>query len=257
MEVTKEITDKDGKKKAVKVQTPAIGEIISRMEERGMFTELTRRPRPDYDIMTALELVEAIGKRRNPRFEIDEENRFAYANFIRWCHCDPAMNSIDPDTGKPVKGDLKKGIYIAGNTGTGKSWCLDIMQMYCRVWGFKIAFPYEQTEAVLSWNGVRADAICDVYTEKGTFAAFKTRPILAIQDFGQEPQESLYMGNRIDVIRQLIEYRGDRADQLTLITSNLKLGGQKLLDRYGDRVASRLHEMCNYFEIKGKDRRKL
>ena len=53
MEVTKEITDKDGKKKAVKVQTPAIGEIISRMEERGMFTELTRWPRPDYDIMTA------------------------------------------------------------------------------------------------------------------------------------------------------------------------------------------------------------
>lgn len=58
-------------------------------------------------------------------------------------------------------------------------------------------------------------------------------------------------------MRQLIEYRGDKPDQLTLITSNLKLGGQKLLDRYGDRVASRLHEMCNYFEIKGKDRRKL
>ena len=29
-----------------------------------------------------------------------------------------------------------------------------------------------------------------------------------------------------------------------------------LIDRYGDRVASRLNEMCNYFEIKGKDRRK-
>lgn len=233
-----------------------IDEIIHRMEEQGMFTEVIRRPLPDYDIMTALELVEAIGKRRNPRFEIDEENRFAYANFIRWCHCDPAMNSIDPETGKAVRGDLRKGIYIAGNTGAGKSWCLDIMQMYCKVLGIKIIFPYKKTETVLSWNSVRADEICDAFTEKGTFTAFKTRPILAIQDLGQEPQESLYMGNRIDVIRQLIEYRGDMAHQLTLITSNLKLGGQKLLDRYGDRVASRLYGMCNYLEIKGKDRRK-
>lgn len=248
MEMTKETTDK--------VQTPSIGQIIGQMEKRGMFKELARRPRPDYDIMASLELVEAIGQRRNPRFEIDEENRFAYANFIRWCHCDPAMNAIDPATGKPVKGDLRRGIYIAGNTGTGKSWCLDIMQMYCILWGFKIAFPYEQTDDVLSWAGVRADAICDAYTEKGTFAQFKERPVLAIQDFGSEPRESLFMGNRVDVMRQLIEYRGDKADQLTLITSNLKLGGQKLLDRYGDRVASRLHEMCNYFEIRGKDRRK-
>ena len=149
-----------------KVQASAIGQIIGQMEKRGMFRELARRPRPDYDLMASLELVEAIGQRRNPRFEIDEENRFAYANFIRWCHCDPAMNAIDPDTGKPVKGDFRRGIYIAGNTGTGKSWCLDIMQMYCRLWGFKIAFPYEQTDDVLSWAGVRADAICDAYTRQ-------------------------------------------------------------------------------------------
>ena len=57
-------------------------------------------------------------------------------------------------------------------------------------------------------------------------------------------------------MRSLIEYRGDRSDCLTLITSNLKLGGDKLLNRYGDRVASRLSEMCNYFEIRGADRRK-
>ena len=81
--------------------------------------------------------------------------------------------------------------------------------------------------------------------------------MLGIQDFGQEPQENLYMGNRIDVVRQLIEYRGDKCDEMTLITSNMKMQGDVLMNRYGDRVASRLVEMCNYFEIKGKDRRKL
>ena len=81
--------------------------------------------------------------------------------------------------------------------------------------------------------------------------------MLGIQDLGCEPQESLYMGNRVDVVRQLIEYRGDKTDEITLITSNLKINGEKLVNRYGDRVASRLNEMCNYFEIKGKDRRKM
>lgn len=257
MEITKEVTDKDGKKKAVKVQAPDIGAIISRMEDKGMFPAVRRSQFLEYRIEDAVALVEAIGKRRNPRFVIDDENRFAYENFIRWCHYDPAMQSIDPETGMPVQGRLDKGIYIAGNTGTGKSWCIEIMQMYCRVYGFKVLFPYEHNTVTLSWKGVRADTICDTYTETGSFAKYKQQQILAIQDFGQEPQESLYMGNRIDVIRQLVEYRGDKADEITLITSNLKLGGDRLLNRYGDRVVSRLHEMCNYFEIKGRDRRKL
>lgn len=235
----------------------SITEIISRMEQRGMFPQITRYQQLQYKMEQSLAIVEAIGKRKNPRFVIDEENRFTYENFIRWCHCDTTMQCLDPENGKVIPGRLKKGIYIAGSTGTGKSWCLDIMQAYCQINGFWLHFPNENDTTILSWKSVRADSICDDYTENGTFSKYKTRQILAIQDFGQEPQESLFMGNRVDVIRQLVEYRGDRSDQLTLITSNLKLGGEKLLSRYGDRVASRLHEMCNYFEIKGKDRRKL
>lgn len=108
MEITKEITDKDGKKKTVKEQAPNIGMILSRMEERGMFNEMKRYAYTGYDMAGAIALVEAIGKRRNPRFVIDDENRFAYENFICWCHGDAAMRALDPDTGKPVKGDLKR-----------------------------------------------------------------------------------------------------------------------------------------------------
>ena len=82
-------------------------------------------------------------------------------------------------------------------------------------------------------------------------------PIICIQDLGSEQMESLYMGNRENVIRRMIEYRGDRTDMLTLITSNLPMAHQKLEEKYGDRVVSRLNEMCNYLEIKGKDRRML
>ena len=64
------------------------------------------------------------------------------------------------------------------------------------------------------------------------------------------------MGNRLDVVRYVIEYRGDMHAEMTFITSNLRMGGEILKERYGDRVSSRLQEMCNYLVIKGKDRRK-
>jgi DNA replication protein DnaC len=235
-----------------------ITEILNFATQRGLFNHFTRYQYTDYDINRALEVVEALGKRRDSKFVIDNDNRFTYENFIKWCHCDETMKALNPDTGEIVKGNRKGGIYIGGNTGTGKSWCLDLMMEYCTIYRFKIVFNgYEATEATLNWRSVRADDITDYFCKQGNITDFKARQILGIQDLGCEPQEVLYMGNRFDVLRQLIEFRGDKTDEITLITSNMKLGGQNLVNRYGDRVASRLHQMCNYFEIKGKDRRKL
>lgn len=256
MEVTKNIKDKNGNEKTVKVQTPKIDLILNAIRERGLFAQITRYQYLNYDMEEEMQIIEAIGKSRTPYFVIDDENRFTYENFIRWCRCDTKMQCLHPETSQVIPGNLRHGIYIAGATGTGKSWCLDIMQAYCQVMGFKVKYVEERDTCPLSWSSVRADALCDIYTETGDIRRFKQRNILSVQDFGSEPLESLYMGNRLEVMRSLIEYRGDRSDCLTLITSNLKLGGDKLLNRYGDRVASRLSEMCNYFEIRGEDRRK-
>ena len=81
--------------------------------------------------------------------------------------------------------------------------------------------------------------------------------ILGIHDMGAEPHESLYMGNRMNVMRHLLEYRGDQSEQMTLITSNLPMNHNKLVDRYDERVMSRLNGMCNYLMLNGKDRRRL
>lgn len=258
MELRATTNNKDGKQVRHKPQMPSIGQVLNAVQEHGFFAGFTRCQYLAYNINEALAIVEAIGKSRNPQFVLDDANRFAYTNFIKWAHCDPSMQCLDPATGKVIPGRLKRGIYIAGNTGTGKSWCLDIMQAYCTVFGFKVAWQdYDDNNKLrpLNWRTVRADYLCDYFALNGNINEFKNLPSLGIQDFGQEPQETLYMGNRLDVVRQLIEYRGDRCDELTLITSNLKMQGTTLKNRYGDRVASRLNEMCNYFEIKGKDRR--
>lgn len=238
--------------------TNNIDKILRAIEERRTFAMMKRYQYSGFSVEDGLKVIEAVGKARNPRFVIDDENRFTYENFIKWCHGDASMQCLDPETNRPIKGDLFRGIYIAGNTGTGKSWCLEIMREYAAACRFAISFPdYDKDRTTgLTWGCIRAKDICEYYTEHGDVKSFKNRDILAIQDFGSEPVETLYMGNREDVIRQIIEYRGDTSNQLTLITSNLRLSGKKLNERYGDRVESRLHEMCNYFIIQGKDRRK-
>jgi hypothetical protein len=232
-----------------------ISAIIGKIRERGFFQTIKRFSYVPYDLSVALEIVTAIGRERSGKFVIDEQNRFAYENMIKWVHGDNTFQCIDPESRKPIQGRLHAGIYIAGNTGTGKSWLLDIMAAYSTIDNVQIVTG--DTQRCLYWRNFRTDAVCDEYTEKGTFDLFKKAPIVGFQDLGSEPPESMYMGNRINVMRQILEYRGDRTDQITLITSNLPINHKAFVDRYGDRVSSRLHEMCNYFEIRGTDRRKI
>lgn len=197
----------------------------------------------------------AIGQSRTPRFVLDEDNRFAYGQFARFLHGDRSFCALDPYTGKTKPGNLSRGIFLAGSTGTGKSWCLEIMNAYASLCGFRIRFSNERDPKPFTIALVRADEITAEFARSGSIERFRNMRVLGIQDLGQEPEETLYMGNRLNVLAQLIEFRGDRSDYLTFFTSNLRLNGEKMQARYGDRVVSRLSEMCNYLEIRGKDRR--
>jgi hypothetical protein len=229
--------------------------ILERIKKRGLLQGVGRYQYLPLDMELAIELVEGIGKARNSKFRIDDENRFTYENLIRWIHGDPEMKCLNPDTKEIIPGRLHSGIYIAGNTGSGKSWALEIMAAYTLIYNFQIQVG--ENKRCLYWDNFRADAICDEYTSEGSFDKYKKVYIIGIQDLAAEPTESMYMGNRISVLKNIIEYRGDFSDKITLITSNLPMSHKALTDRYGDRVSSRLNEMCNYFEIKGKDRRKI
>lgn len=238
-----------------------VNNILRKIQREGYFKSIKRYSYLPYDLNVAMQVVEAIGKSRNPNFVIDDENRFTYENLIRWVQGDTAMMCLDPETKQPVPGRLDKGIYIAGNTGTGKSWALEIMTVFTTIDNIQIYFGKDYNgkniNGCLHWANVRTDTMCEEFSREGSYEKYKQWKILGIQDLGAEPVESLYMGNRVDVLRMILEYRGDRTDRVTLITSNLPINHQKLIDRYGDRVASRLAEMCNYFEIRGTDRRKV
>lgn len=232
----------------------AIEEILKEITEKGIFQTITRFPCLPFNMEVALTVVEAIGKQRNPKFRIDTENRFVYENLIRWVHADPEFKCMNPYTRQITPGRLDKGIYISGNTGSGKSWAIEVMSAYSTIDNVK--FGVFGVKKPIQWPSIRTDTICEDYASTGTIEKYKKMSIIGIQDLGAEPPESLYMGNRQNVLQQILESRGDQTNLLTMITSNLPINHEALIRRYQDRVASRLNEMCNYFELTGADRRK-
>jgi len=231
-----------------------IGKAMESVINGGLERMLKREIYKTYDIEEEMRIVCAIGNSSIAGFRIDDGNRFAYENMVRWCNNDPDMMAMDPLTGKKVKGNTFKGIYIAGKTGTGKSVLLEVMSLYSQIKKFRISAGRAGI-INLCWNNVRTDSICDDYAKDGEMETWNNRPIVGFQDFGSEPKESLYMGNRMDVMARIVESRGDRTDLITLFSSNLPMGHDIVKERYGPRVASRLFAMCNYIEMHGTDRR--
>ena len=221
-----------------------------------------RREKQRVSFEEALQDVKQIGTFIMPDFTIDECNEFAYTNITKWCVGDPSALALTPE-GKAAPASLTKGLYVYGNVGTGKSIMLDIFRTLCRFYGFRVRFadadPDDYTglsakEGPLAWETYRADTICEMVAESGSLREWKDIPVLCIQDFGSEPAEVVYMGNRRRVLRSIIEARGDFQNNITILSSNVP--PHHTADLYGDRVQSRLLQMCNVYRLEGKDRRK-
>ena len=202
-----------------------------------------------------MQLVRRLGKELCNNFKIDADNEFCYTNTLRWLFGHQFW-AINPDTHEAAPGDHTRGLFIAGPTGSGKSMLLAILSHLAGF--FRIEYEFNSEKRLLCWNPHRADELCNKFMLEGAevASAAKRANVLCINDMGIEHQEQLYMGNRIGLIRQIIEARGDMAGQFTLISSNYPINHDKILEMYGDRVVSRLQGMCNYFELNGGDRRK-
>lgn len=207
------------------------------------------------DIKQALERVVQIGKIYDKNFVIDDDNRFVYENIIKWVHGDRTMKSVHPYTKEIVPGRMKAGLYIAGPAGTGKTICLNVIRDYSQIIGAKVLIKPLEEKTSLVWRNHNASEISQEFLTNGNIVEIEKNRVLCIQDFGCEPETVVYMGNKVNVLKNLIERRGDIRNRFTLITSNLPIVHEYTRQRYEERVISRLCQMCNYFELKGRDRR--
>lgn len=225
---------------------------------------LTRKPEQDiirfsytpYSMKMALEAFKKIGEHKAEKgeFDIDDDNSFVIQNLIRWAHGDSEMLSIDPWTKETIRGDLTKGIYIAGSTGTGKSLLLQILSTYLTIDNVRALF-FGSTQRLLTYPTISTNKVCDLYKDSGDLYPFIETKVICFQDLGVEQQETLYMGTRAKVMHTIIQERGDSRGLITLFSSNNGIVDPDTLNLYGDRGVSRLGKMCNYFELYGEDRR--
>jgi DNA replication protein DnaC len=139
----------------------------------------------------------------------------------------------------------QKGLYIYGGVGTGKTHIAYAIQ---KRW-------YELGQLSLFWNMTELiDEIRSDFnrTEKEFIgeSVLNYQKLLFLDDIGAEKptewvEEKIYL---------IVNKRYN--DMLpTIFTSNL--GINELSDRVGDRIASRIVEMCEIINLEGEDRRLL
>ncbi len=212
-----------------------------------------KRLKYNYTLPAVMNAVVRIGKSRYSGFVIDEDNRFAYENAVKWLMGDPTMQAINCVTGEVTQGRLDAGLYIAGNTGTGKTWLLNILSTLSSVCGIEYFDGCEK--AKLRWENYRCDEMCAYYALNGGYLKYTKSKIVCFHDLGSEPTESCYMGNKCNVLRRVLESRGDNYTAITHFSSNYPINHEIIKQHYGDRAYSRLLGMCNYLTMRGADRR--
>lgn len=139
-----------------------------------------------------------------------------------------------------------KGLYLYGDCGTGKTHIAYAIWEKSRKLG-RLAKIYNSPEMF--------DVIRDFYGKKGVDyrdnelkMLIDFEGILIIDDVGAEkPTEWV-----AETFYKIVNVRYEK--QLpTIFTSNLSLDG--LAEQIGDRIASRIAEMCEVIKLKGNDRR--
>ena len=230
--------------------------VLRHLREHGSFGQIQRQDITDRlsasDIMAE---AQAVGEFRSSAFVIDDGVKSAYENIAKWVVGDRSMRCVNPDTRLLEKGDLNKGLYVAGRTGCGKTWALEIFAYLATA--HNIRYISNGKDILLDLQAFRADEITSDFMRSGDTSLYTDSvKALVINDLGTEPEETLYMGNRVNVLRQILEKRADDPSKLTFITSNIPMGDKAIAAKYGDRVASRLRQMCNYIEITGNDKRR-
>lgn len=137
-----------------------------------------------------------------------------------------------------------KGLYLYGTAGTGKTYKMHGLSKYLRAFGFNTIF----------WNATNILSRFKVMYEREDEGEelvaqhLRENRALFLDDLGAE--KSTEWSN--DILYRLINYRYENKLP-TYIATNLNLSA--LLLRYGDRIASRIAEMCEIIEVGGEDRR--
>ena len=143
--------------------------------------------------------------------------------------------------------ESKKGLFIHGNVGTGKT---HIAYALKKQWDEEN--PYR---TAIFWNtpdllqNEKMDFDRDAYSKKRSLEKLKeSKQLLILDDVGTENAT----GWVLDQLYMLINKRYNEMKPI-IFTSNLSI--EEVGKVLGDRIASRIVEMCDVIELTGDDKR--
>lgn len=144
--------------------------------------------------------------------------------------------------------DQRKGIYLWGDVGRGKSLIMLTLRHMCDIlryqpMSFKVVSIKDLIFKAMTSSSV---AHLDGYTS-GT---------ICFDDMGFEDAKYKLYGNTVSIMEYLLSARYNiyqQAGLITHITSNLP--PEMIKEKYGPRIESRVYEMFNIIYLKGEDKR--
>lgn len=229
-EVT-EILTSAREKKVAKIREAAYWEKVSKAREKVIFT------------------AEGLYEHAKKTIEIDEHNEWIVKALCMYFTGDKRFDELRGFS-------LKKGLYLFGNPGVGKTF---LMQMFSQ--------NQIQSYSVVSARTIEAEyssAKKDTETGGETSISYYSHIInipmngnpyghtslgLCIDDIGTETMGK-HFGKEKNVITEVILNRYDNGlpSRMTHVTTNLT--ANEMEDRYGSRVRDRMREMFNVLEFK-------
>lgn len=189
-------------------------------------------------------------------FQLDDDNRELYLLLCLYFSSDPMFNLKAKEIFDVEKPSLKKGLMISGNTGTGKT---SFMRLFSRnqrqVFHVKTAMDLANSVGQHGESAYQEIIKCSPLPVNDSNSFFHPVAGLCVDDLGSEAEKTYY-GNKKNVIGDMIESRYHNGNVGILLHATTNMDGKGIEGFYGARVKSRVHEIFNFLELTGKDRRK-
>lgn len=143
----------------------------------------------------------------------------------------------------------KFGLLLAGTCGNGKTTTMRAVQSVVQL----LNNTYYRCGDGIGNRLLEAKEITQLSDKIGQLTAYKTVPVLFLDDLGREPTEVLKYGNVTSPITELLEYRYNQR-LTTIVTTNLE--PSEIREKYGDRIADRFNEMFSLVSYTGASYRR-
>ena len=194
-----------------------------------------------------------------PNFQKTDANIELYKILLLYFTGNPKFEKIKlPGSGN--YGSLKKGLFISGDVGSGKTFALTkVFKEYTSVQrcnSYKI-FYYMDLKQDYEAYGSSALSPLNKKIIISNGIRYNETPTVLIDDFLANGAKLMYFGNRINLANELILKRYNVYEEfgrLTHLTTNLD--GDDLTELLDERVLSRLNGMCNIIRFDDVDWRR-